>query len=424
MAGSKTKGPFPNAIELYPKVRQSDLSSFDDCALSALWSIKYGKGWGTHPQNRGTIAHATIAECLRTMRAGGHRSIQVSEALEVLYEQLLQEAVADEDVVRVPLKQLSELRMAIIKWAADNTFTTSNIVGIEDRLDAEVTYDTPAGPQTRILTGQPDVLIADPPDGAIILDWKDTWALPPESAEDERVISQGGYFQQRFYGYLVLKNFPAVQSVTLREFYIRKTKSREATLHRSKLEDVERELAVLVKQFDRALESGIDRRSSKLWHPSPGHHCGWCLKPGDCPIEREARGEGAITNENEAKRYAAEYKVADRVRKHRRDALRTWLDNRSGYVELKKSKGRRGLGFIEKIVTPRPSAEEIERAEKQGIPPKDLFRPQLRTEFREFTPDDSDRGVEAAEDLGEPDTELIAAAKSSAKRAQRPKVRT
>ncbi|MGH2899680.1 MAG: hypothetical protein ACRDMZ_13490, partial [Solirubrobacteraceae bacterium] len=100
-----------------------------------------------------------------------------------------------------------------------------------------------------------------------------------------------GYFQQRFYGWLVMMNYSNVNRVTLREFYARKTKARKATLTRDRMPEVEEELRVLVEAFDRAMASGeppwpygywpaaedggrvldIDRLG--LWKPQPGKHC-------------------------------------------------------------------------------------------------------------------------------------------------------
>jgi hypothetical protein len=61
-----------------------------------------------------------------------------------------------------------------------------------------------------------------------------------EPGNDEFVVSTGrtrggcpaptalgfdGYFQQRFYAWLIFKNYPSAQSVTLREFYVRFTRA-------------------------------------------------------------------------------------------------------------------------------------------------------------------------------------------------------
>ncbi|MCA1571244.1 MAG: PD-(D/E)XK nuclease family protein [Chloroflexi bacterium] len=354
--------PLEEAIALFPTLRQSLLARFDDCALSALLDIRYAHGWNTQPQARGSMFHRFAAEMLRTMREHGEGSIPVSEALEILYEVLRQEGVALEDRLRVPLRDIAKLRMAAIKFAHDNSFSIDRVLDIEKRLQAPVTYKTLEGPVTRILTGQLDVLLAGPPDGdgvvrsALVIDWKDTWALPPEEVEesehdDGAHISYEGYFQQRFYGFLVMANFPAIQRVTLREFYPRKTKVREATVTVHDMEHIEREMALLAENFDATVAVGT-RHAGTLheldaWRPSPGKHCSFCVRPGVCPIEDDARLEGAIRNEKQARAYAASFEWLTRMRADRQKQLKTWT-LAHGAVDLKGGKGRRWVGHKER----------------------------------------------------------------------------
>lgn len=340
----------------FPTLRQSLLGGFDECALRTLFELRFANGWSTHPQARGTIFHRFAAKCLRTMKEQDEDTIPVSEALEILYEAAEQRDVAPEDIVRVPLRELKDLRMAAIKFANDNSFTVRNVIAVERRLQGEVSYDLPDGSKVmRALTGQLDALIAGGPDHAIVLDWKDTWGLPPMPREDpgpdgdEAHLSYEGYFQQRFYGWLVLVNYPAIQRVTLREFYVRKTKVRRATLYREDLPDVERELAILAQQFDAAIAGGLPAEPYELgkmgrWNPSPGKHCGFCLRPGLCPIEKEARGDGSITTKKDAEQAAAEMAVAERVREVRREAAKVYVENH-GPIAVKYAKGRRVLGW-------------------------------------------------------------------------------
>jgi hypothetical protein len=82
--------------------------------------------------------------------------------------------------------------------------------------------------------------------------------------------SFGGYFQQRWYAYLIFTQpaFRSVERVTLREFYVRYSEPREITLSRDReFEDIREELATLVELFDRSVERNE-------WVPSPGQHCG------------------------------------------------------------------------------------------------------------------------------------------------------
>jgi hypothetical protein len=335
--------------------------------------------------------HRAIAECLRTMVRQQEDSIPVSEALEILVETLWQRDVPDDELVRVPLRQIGELRRFIAKFARDNSFDIRQVVDIEHRLAADVSYVVPGTGEvvTRTLTGQLDCLMYQPPrrqgedPGALVLDWKDTWGLPPDHSEGESKgeeddgsgLSWHGYFQQRFYAWLVMKNYPKVNQVTLREFYIRKTEPRPATVTRKRLHLIEQELGLLIAAFDAALMQGKPAwpykledslkpnapeelreqiRSGRLeltdvpqwvhpsvgrWRPSPGKHCGYCLKPGACPIEEEARGEGAITSQAMAERYVAEALVAKRVYDHRMSAAKVWVDAH-GPIFVKWAKGR------------------------------------------------------------------------------------
>ena len=376
---------FEQMREVFPTIRQSYLSRLDDCSLALLFDLE-GADYSSHPQARGTLFHRFTAEALRTMQREGERRIPVGEALEILYEVLLQRDVPESERVRIPMRELPLLRIGVIKWAGENEFNVDRIAAIERRLSASLNYVAPTGELIeRTLTGQVDLLVMNPPDGATVVDWKMTWALPAEPTGDPdptRHLSYEGYFQQRFYGWLVMRSFPAVQSVTLREVYPLVSGLRKATLLRSDLEDVERELAILAAEFDARVQAGGE---SPLWSPSPGKHCSYCPRPGDCPIEAEARGEGAIEDGDMAKRYAAQFVVADQVRKHRVKALKAWVDRSGEAVPLKSAKGRYVMGWKETANGRR---------------------------FVPFVPEDSDRGP----DREEPD--LAAALRASADQAE------
>lgn len=390
------------ALALYPSVRQSLLAKFDDCPLSALFDLKYSRGWSTHPQARGTLFHRFAAECLRTMHRQGHETIPVAEALEILLEVVRQADVPPEERVRAPLRDMKDLRMAAIKFASDNSFSVSRIVAIEQRLSATLSYADPVTGEARerVLSGQLDALLFRPPDGAVVIDWKDTWGLPPEpkernvnegAADELKGISYHGYFQQRFYGWLVMRNYSNVQRVTLREFYVRKTKARKATIDRTQLEEVERDLAVLVEAFDRAVASGQPEwpyRAERMgeWVPQPGRHCGFCVGKRQCPIKAEARGDGAIASDEHARQYAAELQVVDELREHLREALKTWVETSGRPVPVKWSKGRRLIGW---------------------------FQTRRGRRFGAYTPDESDRGTHAV------DAQLEEAMRQSAAEARR-----
>lgn len=439
MHGRVPEGPVAveAVIAAFPTLRQSILAKHDDCPLSSLMEMRFATGWNTHPQARGTIFHLFAAKVMQTLREEKSRTIPVQLAEQILIEACRQETnsrrepIPARDIVRVPIRQMPELRMAARKFAKDNAFSYEKIIDVERRLGAELTYPRAGGGLvTRTLTGQLDALLYAPPDGAIVLDWKDTWALPPEPKErdpddfigedDElRGISYHGYFQQRFYGWLVMKNYSNVNSVTLREFYARKTKARKATLTRDRMAEVEEELSVLAQAFDLALMEGappypfgwwpaadpatgeiistapkvfdIDRLGR--WRPQPGKHCGFCARSRDCPIDEDTRIEQGAppATEERARGIAAELQVVNRVRDVLIKAAKAWVEEGGAPIPVRHGKGRSVLGWY-----------ETKRGRRFGL----------------YTPDDSDRGGHA--DL---DRQLAEAMREATTRArdERPK---
>lgn len=405
-------GRYFRAVERFPRVRQSTLSTFDSCGLSAKFEAELRRGWSTHPQARGTIFHRTAAECLRTMYAASEPEIPVDVALAHLHDVLRQEDVDREcpkcrghrikrgikdgmrtcgqcghlfptELMNVPSSEVKDLRMATIKWAHDNAWDIGNLVDVEQRLDAKVRYPNPAGGTVeRVVTGQMDAIFMDPADvdHFIVLDWKDTWALPAPTA-----ISFEGYFQQRMYGWLIMRNYPSVQRVTLREFYVRFSEPREVTLWRDALDDVEQEFSALVQRFDRAIHEGT-------FTPTPGHHCQWCLRPGACPILPEVRQEGRIRTTAEAQKVTHVQVVAKAYYDQTTKALQAWA-NTHGPIEIKDAKGRRVLGYRETETVRRPTREALEQAVREagdrGLNRKQLdalFPKHKATRFEQHVP--------------------------------------
>lgn len=333
--------------EAFPHFRQSMLGDFDSCRLMTLFGL-LGYPYNNAAQARGIVFHRFAAEVLRTLARTGERRLPVAEALEVLYEVAAQRDVPDEDVVTLPAAERRLLRIAAIKFAAENEFRMDRLIDVERRLFATLRYPDADGVMVeRQITGQPDAIVADPnphdPEdgGAIILDWKTTLQPPPrytgEQPDTDAGVSYLGYFQQRFYALLVMSEYPAVQRVTLREYYVLAGEARTATVHRANLEHIERELAALVEQLDRSLAAGSD---SKLWEPSPGKHCGYCPKPTRCPIEEDVRlREGGIATRAQAERAAAEYTLAKHVHGVLHEALKPWVES-YGSIPVKSAKGR------------------------------------------------------------------------------------
>ena len=354
-------------------------------------SIAYESGWSTHDQARGTIAHRVFAKCLQTMDDNDTNSIPPDLAVAILREVLRQADVDPRDVVQVPLAHVKDLAWVVVKWANDMAFNIAALVDVEQRLKARLHYDHPDGGFVeRMFTGQLDALFIEGEDmeHAIVLDWKDTWGLP--GPQD---LSFDGYFQQRAYAFLVMKNYPTVQQVTLREVYVRFSEPREASVFRSDLPEIEAELAALVENFDRAYQNGKmpwspqaksmrrrmrearkkgDRqrydairreyeRTVGQWKASPGAHCAYCPRPTACPIVPSVRRAGRITDPESAERVAREAIAADEAASRSKTALRTYVD-KNGPVEVQDAKGLKVWAFQPQDKTQRPSKEQIEKA--------------------------------------------------------------
>jgi hypothetical protein len=388
--------PLDLVVERWPRIRQSTLAKFDDCALGAYFEMKYTGWWSNDPAASGTMFHRFCAECLRAMREADSQFIEVGVALGILEDVLEQRNVEPHERLRIPLREVRNLRWMARKFAKDNTFSIRHVVDVEHRLEAPIEYRDDDGElRSRVLTGQMDALIADPrrEDEAIILDWKSGWGLPPRRHEDDEDpgLSYHGFFQQRFYGWLVMKSYPHLKAVTLREFYTRRTEARPARVTRDSMPEIEEDLARIVLELDRCLASGPPKKlrlpQAAPWMPSPGKHCSYCVGAAKCPIESSARERYSVTSRKDAERMVAELEVAESVRKSHREALRQYVDIH-GPVGARWSKGRRAFGY---------------KTQKGGKPV-----------LKFFTPEGVDRPPERAEE----DAALEAALKKSAEAAK------
>lgn len=421
--------PFPKAVEQFPTVRQSLLSKFDDCALSAKFYIDHEQDWNGHPQARGIIFHRFAAKALLAMEAAQENTIPRDVALELLRECLRQHDVEPRDHINIPFSQIKDLRWVVMKFAKDNAFEIATLASVEERLEAIVEYESPEGVLIpRRMTGQLDAVFLPEPDHAVVLDWKDTWALPAP-----KELSTKGYFQQRFYGFLVLTRYPSLNQVTLREHYVRHDpgdgvgsgNTRQATIIREDLPNIREELAALVERFDRSVELGNwppekDEETGEVeklfyWVPSPGKHCGFCPRPAACPIFPDARVQGAITSPEMAERWAAEALVADAAKSQRSKAMKAWADVR-GPIPIKHAKDpNRVWGYKKTHRKSRPTREEMEAALAVAGPNVDLdelYVDHTQTKFEQHTRENVE---ETPDDAG-----LMNALEESVKRIEKP----
>jgi hypothetical protein len=428
--------PYPKALERFPTLRQSLLSSFDNCGLTSWFELEYGKGWSTHPQARGQIMHRVIAECFRQMAEHNAPEIPTDAALTILRDVLRQDdadracrrcgspnlqpgvssagmrtcsdcgAEFETQLVNLPLAQVKDLFWVTIKWAHDNTWDIENLVDVELRLQTGIRYPNRlpgvVDPWvTRILTGQLDALFVEgsSAEHAIVIDSKDTWGMPGPQELDQET----GYFQQRFYALLVFRNFPSVMRVTLREHYIRYSEPREASLTREDEPEIESELAALVERFDRQFEEQLSLPPDtprNVFRPTPGKWCSYCIRPNACPILPFARGEGRITDEARAIELAGQLTVAEEIVKGTRKAIQAWTKTH-GPVPVAAAKGARALGYKEVERTARPTKDALLQAirENGGIEGIDYDKLWRKTKGTRFGPLDPTEDVEPEPDL-------------------------
>lgn len=416
---------YPKSMERFPNLRQSRLATFDRCALSSFFEEEYMNGWSSHAQARGTIFHRFAAKALTVMEQLGETTIPTDAAVTLL-DECLRQADIDQrcptpfcgemivkrengriicpkghdhrsDFVNLPMEEIQDLRWVVVKWANDMQFDIENLVDVEQRLLAEITYpDGFGGSIPRVLTGQLDALFVSPgevrgEDEFVVIDWKDSWGLPGPAG-----VGFDGYFQQRFYAWLVFKNYPSAQRVTLREVYVRFSEPREATVWRSDIDDVEAELSALAERFDAAHENSN-------FPATPGHHCQFCPRPTACPIFPGVRGEGMITDPQTAARVGRELTVAKAAIKDRTAALSAYTSVH-GPQEVSSHKGRRVWGHKQVERTSRPSKKQMEDAlalqRAAGVPIRveDLYRTSQTTRFELHVPQEHEEIDPAAED--------------------------
>jgi hypothetical protein len=335
-------------IAAVPAYRQSILGNADNCFLSTKYELE-GSRFSNSAQAAGIVWHRFMAEFLITLRRTGETRMPVEEAMVILREVCRQRDVPPEEIVVLSAKARRLLRIALLKLVSGQEFHMARLIDVERQLETTVTYDHPEhGHVERRITGTPDALVADPPDGILCIDWKLSRAAPPPTPEDHAARDDGdpahvsylGYWQQRFYALLIMREFKSVERITLREFYPLLGEARTATVHRNALEHIEDEISTVVELLDRALMGGS---KSPMWQPSPGRHCGFCRRPTACPLEADERAlQGGITSRAQAKKLAAEYVVTKQVGKALHEALKAHVDLH-GPLPVKSAKGRAEL---------------------------------------------------------------------------------
>ena len=313
----------PVVLERPTTYRQSLLRSFEVCARRALHEIQIpgdlSVGNVEASADLGSATHAVFREILATMRRHGEAQISTQEGVEIMYE-----VIGKGDWI-LPADEFDELISFTLSFCSYYPWPRP-AMALEERLYLDLVC--PDG-KTRRLTGQPDVIVADPPDGLVVVDYKTGKGKPPDPRQmpekgepivGKQYLSGDGTFQRKVYGLLALRRYPQAQRATLRELWVRFGEVREATLGRDELEHVEREIALKMMLLDRAIDEGPE---GKLARPRSGRQClRGCPVKRSCPIPQEQRGLGVLDTPEDADAEAARFVVVDALRQEQRDALK------------------------------------------------------------------------------------------------------
>ena len=306
--------------------RQSLLRGFTVCPRRTMHGMLAGEntttGWVGYAGDLGTAFHEFAAEYLRTLYREGHGQMPTQEAIEVMYEVLARLPFT------LPFEALDELRHLVLGFC-DLLWNPKKILALEETLTSDVVC--PDG-EVRVLKGQPDVLMADPPHGLIVVDFKTGRGRPRgpraepevgEVVEDRKYLSD--LFQGDTYSLLALRRYPSARHVIFRELHLRSGQIRQGRLSREELEHVERKLAVTMMQLDRAIGEGEE---SPLWAPRPGSHCTrQCPVARSCPIPKEMRGDGAIESPADADGAARAFAVLEGQRKALIEQVKAYVED-------------------------------------------------------------------------------------------------
>ncbi len=209
----------PSRIDDPLRYRQSSLRSYVACPRSTVLASQHTTGTIGSSADLGSAAHAVFAEILRTLRRQGEQQIATQEAVEIMREVcsagpwVLSAKDYNGDGSGIGLVQM------VCNFAAEK-WNPARFMAIEDRLSMELLC--PDG-EIRLLTGTPDVVIADPDThspGIICRDHKTGLARPqnpritPEEGEPIRgaqYLTDGTFTQFAIYSVLALNEWPRAQ---------------------------------------------------------------------------------------------------------------------------------------------------------------------------------------------------------------------
>lgn len=342
-------------------IRQSAAKVYDQCPKRAVdEATRTFNDYSHGPAALDTAFHMFMEEFLRTLHRQGEQAMPTEEAVNVM-----REVIAHADCPHLSVDQQRDLVILVLQ-AAQRTWPAQRLFALEERLYA--TVPCPDG-KDRQITGKPDAIFADPPKGAVCLDYKVSWAVPPSPRDGDFTrdhgrpyLSERGTFQLDTNGLLIMRNFPAIKRVILREYFPRLDEIREATLEAAELEHVEQRLGVIVMRFEQSLGGALEPE------PRPGKWCSHCPISRECPVPQDDREPGVLDSPEAADAEAARWQVVSELDDDMRKALRNFHEE-TGYAPrvgdgrvarwdppIKKGEGKRKFGLFPAVETEEKAA--------------------------------------------------------------------
>jgi hypothetical protein len=260
-------------VDKLPTYRQSLIATFDSCPLRAKFAMEDTRRTPSPVAARGTLIHRFVHKAIKKMHATGERSYPVEMGMELLTEILCQRDVPSEEVVPITMEEMKWARVIAVKWCESVDIDATRMLAAEERFFADLAL--PIG-ETVQVTGQLDLLLADPPDGLWVIDYKSGYRRPAEPRNMEKAEREGsgltalGWAQWLIYSYLMFENFPSINRVAFGEHHLLRGEKRYARMERWEMERLKDVLAAQVSLLHQATQEGPD---SPRWTPTAGPHC-------------------------------------------------------------------------------------------------------------------------------------------------------
>lgn len=316
------------------RYRQSTLRSYVACPRSTVLSSHHTTGGVGSTDDLGSAGHAVFAEILRTLRQHGEVQMSTEEAVCIMREVvaagpwILTARDYNGDGDQIGLLQMT------CNFAGE-TWNPARFMAIEQRLSMELVC--PDG-EIRLLTGTPDLVIADPDTstpGIVCNDHKTGMARPqnpritPEEGEPIRgaqYLTDGTFTQFAIYAVLAMNEWPRAQRFIGRERSWRWLGPwREVVISR---ETVQEHLTPWVAELMMKLDCGrTEGEGSEYARPRPGKQCNTrCSVKRSCPVPQEQRGLGAIGSHDEADAEAKRWAVIKALQPEQREAIKAYVE--------------------------------------------------------------------------------------------------